>query len=78
MSSLSAKRPLDAAPQQPKRSRMVVLPRLCDMANGDDIFHNAHNSLKALEKGILRSRNASTKYEEVREYAPYKLMQACV
>ena len=44
---------------------MVQLPRLCDLPDGAEIFANAHNALTAREKGILRSRNAQAKYEEV-------------
>ena len=65
-----AKRALDASPAAPsaiasKRTRMVQLPRLCDLPDGVDIFANAHNQVKAREKGILRSRDAKAKYEEV-------------
>ena len=63
--SSTAKRVLDAPPLPSKRSRMVVMPRLCDLANGADVFFNEHNRIKAREKGILRSRDASAKYEEV-------------
>ena len=65
-----AKRSLDASPAAAaalasKRTRMVQLPRLCDLPDGAEIFANAHNALTAREKGILRSRNAQAKYEEV-------------
>lgn len=59
------KRQLNDADVSSKRTRMVVLPRLCDLNNGPAIFANAHNAIKAREKGILRSRDASAKYEEV-------------
>ena len=84
-----AKRSLDATPTAPsalasKRTRMVQLPRLCDLPDGADIFANAHNAIKAREKGILRSRDAKGKYEEVREHRGHaqaprgKLCSSCV
>ena len=68
---LAAKRSLgsDGAAMPSKRGRKVVLPRLCDLPDGADLFANKHNALKAREKGILRSRDASAKYEEVRMLA---------
>lgn len=76
-----AKRSLDATPTAPsalasKRTRMVQLPRLCDLPDGADIFANAHNAIKAREKGILRSRDAKGKYEEVREHRGHAKGQA--
>ena len=50
-----------------KRARALVLARLCDMALGEDLFANKLNALRAREKGILRSREATTKYAEVKK-----------
>ena len=49
----------------PSKRRQVEIPRLCDMRDGSVLFQNEHNASRAKEKGYLRSREASAKYEEV-------------
>ena len=51
-----------------KRARAPVIARLCDTAEGNDVFAHSLNALRAREKGILRSREA-TKYEEACRHA---------
>lgn len=60
-----SKRSLDSVDSLVKRARAPVIARLCDTAEGNDVFAHSLNALRAREKGILRSREASTKYEEV-------------
>ena len=62
-----AKRPLSELSLPPKRARGIAEGRLCDLRNAIDLFINATNASRARERGILRSRDASAKYEEVRE-----------
>ena len=69
MSASSMKRSLVAASSSGKRSRVEHINRLCDLKSGGGLFANVHNSSRAKEKGYLRSREASTKYEEVRRKA---------
>ena len=53
-----------------KRTRSdYVPPRLCDLRNGGDLFASKLNAMRAKEKGYIRSRDGSGKYEEVWRYA---------
>ena len=66
---LTAKRPLSELSLPPKRARGISEGRLCDLRNSLSLFTNANNATRARERGILRSRDASSKYEEVRTHA---------
>lgn len=49
-----------------KRTRQPAAPpRLCDLGNGSALFADKRNSSRAKERGYLRNRDASDKYEEV-------------
>ncbi|KOO23622.1 hypothetical protein Ctob_007736 [Chrysochromulina tobinii] len=61
---LTAKRPLSELSLPPKRARGISEGRLCDLRNSLSLFTNANNATRARERGILRSRDASSKYEE--------------
>lgn len=67
MQSPGAKRSItqSSTPSSGKRTRSEYIARLADLAGGEELFANKHNSVRAKEKGILRSREASAKYEEV-------------
>ena len=67
MSFTSPKRGRDADPTPSKRTRTGAenLARLCDLRAGSDLFSSATNAARAKERGILRNREASSKYEEV-------------
>ena len=69
MLTATAKRPLSELSLPPKRARSIAEGRLCDLRNSLSLFTNAHNATRARERGILRSRDASSKYEEVRTHA---------
>ena len=50
----------------PKRSRGTEMGRLVDLRGAPaNLFANAFNATRARERGYLRSRDASGKYEEV-------------
>ena len=53
----------------PSKRRNIAILRLADLREGCTLFANEHNASRAKEKGYLRSREASTKYEEVRRKA---------
>jgi len=60
-----AKRSLSDVVLPAKRSRESHGGRLCDLRNAlTDLFTNRCNASRARERGILRSRDASAKYEE--------------
>ena len=48
-----------------KRSKVTDIARLADLRGAADAFSNSEHAGRAREKGILRSRDASSKYEEV-------------
>ena len=64
-----SKRILEFDNNSSKRSRSEHVPRLCDLHNGAALFASKLNAMRAKEKGYLRSRDGSGKYEEVRRYA---------
>jgi len=59
-----AKRTLDDALQPTKRTRLVDYGRLCDLREGLTTFACPLNAMRAKERGFLRNREASSKYEE--------------
>ena len=63
---MMTKRSLGASdPAQAKRSKVTSIERLCDLRGAVDVFANTLNASRARERGYLRSRDASGKYEEV-------------
>ena len=61
-----AKRPISGNDTMPsKRVRQVEMGRLCDLRGASDLMTNKVNASKARERGYIRSRDASGKYEEV-------------
>ena len=66
-----AKRTLDDALQPTKRTRLVDYGRLCDLREGLTTFACPLNAMRAKERGFLRNREASSKYEEVDTADPH-------
>ena len=52
-------------PSSGKRTKSDYIARLADLTDGEEIFANKLNAVRAKEKGILRSRDGCAKYEEV-------------
>ena len=69
MSACNNKRGRELETLSAKRGRVEHIARLADLRFGADAFVSKYNAARAKEKGILRSREASGKYEEVRPCA---------
>ena len=63
---LATKRNLTDLSLPPKRLKATESGRLCDLRNAlTDVFSSTYNASRAKERGYIRSRDASGKYEEV-------------